>query len=1035
MRKFLLLALLALNAVAGDAQFINYSVEVENVWYGPVGAVDFDGYITYRVYANFENETDFLSAIYGNQLFLDQPFVVTPDAEDITMVTDCSCYNNDDFGGFVGSDVSAIGTTLFPEVGLDTWWTIGLENDQQAGTLFFATTASDPAPADISAAGDPCSAIIDDGAVFTLSGAPNGLAGPDFRVLIAQITTCSDVVELELCMQVFVESSQQNDEYVCTPENEPFVFENPCVANPFDTELTVVEDLLCNGQTATVEIGGGGNDNVTYELFEVGDLNPITTQENNPQFTDLPEGNYFIAMVDDIGCRDTTETFFFVEPPLLEVSVEQTADNLCANDAQAEVCVDVIGGVTPYTIEATDAGGSTNSIQSGECFTGLGCVNNDGTYTVLVTDFNGCTYEEEIVVSCPAPLVLETTAGPIQCNAANDGTLNIEVSGGTGTLSVETNIPDFVTVEGASPVSIDIENISPGSYTVTITDENGCTVSDDLEFIEPAALSAEVSANDMQCAGTCNGEVIWEASGGTPPYSIEVFDTDGNPSTETGLCAGDYLAIITDSNECEFEAPFSVNEPEPITYAVTLSDVSCFGAADGQICISEVNGGTGEVNWQISAPPSESTPYGNLPCFEGLIEESYVVNFQDEAGCVVTENGLNINEPDQLELITVVTQISCTGEGDGIILVDYIGGTGESSLLLPEPLALPATLGNLDFGSYDLLIEDETGCQVSTNVEIIDPDSLFIEVLATTDISCGGDCDGTVELDFGGGTGELTLLLNDVPSETIGLCANDYIATVVDANGCEATAEFTIIQPDPIEFLINVNPVTCTGMNDGTVNIFPTGGVAPITWEIVEDVDINNLFEGTYTITGTDATGCPADTVFTVTAEIETDMEVEVFSSPVTCWNEADGTATAAVTGGTPPITYQWDDENNQVTATAIGLPEDNYTVTVTDAIGCNLSFLVEVEPTVGCFFIATAITPNGDGSNDDWVIGGLEYFPQSSVQVYNRWGQLLFESRGYSTRWDATWNGRRVPVADYYFVITYDPNKEPITGTVTVKY
>jgi gliding motility-associated-like protein len=80
-------------------------------------------------------------------------------------------------------------------------------------------------------------------------------------------------------------------------------------------------------------------------------------------------------------------------------------------------------------------------------------------------------------------------------------------------------------------------------------------------------------------------------------------------------------------------------------------------------------------------------------------------------------------------------------------------------------------------------------------------------------------------------------------------------------------------------------------------------------------------------------------------------------------------------------------------------------------------------------------LTPNGDGFNDDWVIGGLEFFPTALVQVYNRWGQLLFESRGYNQRWDGTWNGRLVSVADYYYVITYDVNRDPLTGTVTVKY
>lgn len=225
-------------------------------------------------------------------------------------------------------------------------------------------------------------------------------------------------------------------------------------------------------------------------------------------------------------------------------------------------------------------------------------------------------------------------------------------------------------------------------------------------------------------------------------------------------------------------------------------------------------------------------------------------------------------------------------------------------------------------------------------------------------------------------------------------------------------------------------------MDDGVAIIGTIGGSGETAWEFVGGpVDVLNLFEGEYFVSAADTAGCTSDSSFVVEADIITDMVVEIFTTPVTCWQTSDGTATAAVTGGQLPIQYEWSDLEGQTTATAIGLPEDVYSVTVTDDIGCTLGFLATVGPTEECLFIADAITPNGDGINDRWVVGGLEFYPQSEVEVFNRWGQLLFRSKPGTTWWDGTFNGALLPPSDYYYVISVEPGAEPITGTVTLKY
>ena len=407
---------------------------------------------------------------------------------------------------------------------------------------------------------------------------------------------------------------------------------------------------------------------------------------------------------------------------------------------------------------------------------------------------------------------------------------------------------------------------------------------------------------------------------------------------------------------------------------MVIADVTCNGEANGSICVENATGGTGALSYQVD-PPAGAFQFD--PCFD-VAAGTYVITVMDEVGCEVSSDPQLLIEPDAIQLILTPTEITCTSYADGMLTVEGIGGTGALSLVEPEDGALPYTLEALDEGPIGVTVQDENGCLITEAAEIIEPDSLQVEWLFLEDVVCGGDCDGTAIVDFSGGTGTVVLTLNGNEEYNFAaLCAGSYTAAVIDANGCQDSTLFEIMEPDPIEVLIDVTDVTCTGMNDGEVNIFPIGGTGDITWEVLEEgIDLLNLYEGVYNITAIDSTGCIEDTAFTVAAEVDTDMLINMLSSPVTCWNEQDGTATASVVGGFQPIEYLWSDEDAQTTATATGLYEDTYSVVVTDSLGCTLTRVVTVDPTIGCFFIAEAITPNGDGYNDEWIVGGLEFSP-----------------------------------------------------------
>ncbi len=1022
-RLLYLVSALTLFSSIAMGQMTGVVVEVDTAFYEPTTFdalgepiyAELEGYVTYSLYAEFTNPTDELSAIYSDALVLGtSPFYI--DAP-------CGCFNPTLGDVLLGGTQNSALLDFFPDVAFDTYWTLGYAvGEQYTGTNPAYTSTG------------MCSEQEDGGLIFTVI--PEA-AGDDLRIKFAQVTTCGDF-EFHACFQVFVEGVQAPyQEYCMEGDGDgPQAVQNPCenyAQN--DAAIEVNSNIDCFGDLAAVEVNVNGAAPLTYELFNAADSTLIASQVGDNQFADLLEGDYFVAIVDGNTCRDSSEVFSFVEPPELEASWELVQDNTCPGDLNSVVQIDYTGGTPNYQIVTYSATGTGNGLlpDPNNQWVGLECIDGNGEWEFEITDANGCSLDTAITISCLDPLVLEVTAEDITCFSYDDGIIEGFMSGGTGELTLGASPALGENISGEGTVNFEVDSLSAADYLLQVEDANGCITQTNFSIAEPAPVTIELLVTDLPCAEACDGEVNIAAFGGSGVFDYSVTDSEENEYADSGLCVGDYLANATDENGCVVQEAFAVMAPDSILFDLVVENVTCFGEANGSICVENATGGTGALSFQID-PPAGAFQFE--PCFD-VEAGTYTITVMDEAGCEVESDPQLLIEPDAIQLILTPTEISCTSFADGMLAVEGIGGTGALTLIEPEDGALPYTIENLDEGPIGVTVQDENGCIITEATEIAEPDSLQVETLLLEDVVCGGDCDGTAIVDFSGGTGAVLLTLNGNEDFNFGaLCAGEYTATVVDANGCQDSTQFEIMEPDPIEVLIDVTDVTCTGMNDGEVNIFPIGGTGDISWDVLEEgIDLLNLYEGVYNITAIDSTGCVEDTAFTVAAEVDTDMIINMLSSPVTCWNEQDGTATASVVGGFQPIEYLWSDESAQTTATATGLYEDTYSVVVTDSLGCTLTRVVEVDPTIGCFFIAEAITPNGDGYNDEWIVGGLEFFPTSKVRVFNRWGQEIFYSVGYQERWDGRYNNAPLPMADYYYVIEFAGDRDPITGTVTLKY
>lgn len=1024
------------------AQEVNFDLEVDvvldTVLYDGFGAVP-EGFRRYNLYAVLPGP-EYLMLGPVTDDFTDP--VIPPFGFDAP----CGCYNH--VSAFVpsginnGATINGVLVGLDPELGYDSWWTTHIP-EVTPGVSVFETAGTFAIDFNV------CSDQVTQGGIVVTSADPVHNTVTDGRALIGQITTCESF-SFQVC--VAMQPGVGTDVVAFCTDGEVTV-EDFCVPM-VDPQFSVLEGIDCFGDSASVQILP--NDpafpfpaTVEYSLFEFNGVDTVLVdqQVGDPTFTGIGEGNYFVALVDTARtvafssntCRDTTGLFAFTEPDLIALDAELTQDNLCGDLDEATICFTATGGTGTLTTVATHDLGLELPPDAGNCFGPLSCFGGDGAYTVMTTDDAGCAVDTTVIISCPEPLFLDISATEVSCTGYSDASFSASAAGGTGTVVFDvTEVGSSIEFEGS--VDYEQDSLPSGTYTFVLTDENGCSVEEVLIIDEPDGLQVEYALTDVACAGDCNGLILADINGGQLPYVISVTDEMGMEAIPGQLCPGLYVHTTQDGNECLVTDTLEISGPDSITFTFTVSNVPCSGASSGQICLDSLTGGTGTLTPQLVPLPTNSAD-GN--CFN-VPAGTYEVLVQDSVGCVSDFFPALVEEPANIEILPTITPISCTGDGDGVLVVNAIGGSGELELLSPFVFStLPDTLFNLGPDSLTLVVGDTLGCIDSLTVGVPEPDPVDLDVLTTVFPECGGDCTGGIEVALAGGTGILTLYQESVSDSTdvvasglVNLCAGTYPLYLIDEEMCMDSVVVEIEEPDPLVFDITVQNVTCTGMDDGVAIIGTVGGSGETAWEFVEGaVDVLNLFEGEYAVSAVDTAGCTGDTTFTVAADIITDMVVEIFTSPVTCWQTSDGTATAAVTGGAQPISYIWSDPSGQTTATAIGLTEDVYSVTVTDDIGCTLGFLATVDPTEDCLFIADALTPNDDGINDRWVVGGLEFFPQSEVQVFNRWGQLLFRSKPGTTWWDGTFNGALLPASDYYYVITVFPGAEPLTGTVTLKY
>jgi len=679
------------------------------------------------------------------------------------------------------------------------------------------------------------------------------------------------------------------------------------VIDDLDITLTV-QNILCFGNTtgSITAVGSGGDAPYSY-LWS----NGATT----PTISNLAAGTYTVTLTDANGCS-TSETVAVSQPTDLTVVINASS-LVCIGESTGSATAIAAGGTPPYTYLWSN-GATTASI------TDLPV----GTYSVTVTDANGCTETATTTINVAPVLEIEIESTEVICGPGNTGNATVEVTGGAGPYM-------YLWSTGADDDTID--NLGTGTYSITVTDANGCTATAETDILVVSDFSISVIPRNVLCFGGNSGSILVDASGGTAPYTY-LWSNGQTVSEIINLTAGTYSVTVTEANGCTLSETITITQPTALNISAVGNDADCFGDESGS-AMATATGGTPPYifNWSTSQ---------SGPSITGLAAGTYTVTVTDANFCTA-ETTVTINQPGQLSVTVNTPIINCGGTSTGSASAIVSGGSSPYTYLWSTG-ATTSSIMNVPAGNYSLTVTDANGCTALVQtIALTEIPQLDID-FTVNDIICSDQNIGAIMTTINGGTAPFTYLWsNGATTATISnLAAGTYSLTVTDANNCIATGSATVIQTPELQVMPTVTNITCSGDNDGTITLVVNGSI-PVTTYLWNDgattQNRTNLAPGTYSVTVTSGSGCTGTASATITQPPV--LVVQVSATPADCFGEESGTATASASGGTAPYTYAW--SSGDTGASVTGLPAGDYMVTATDANGCtSTAFTTVTQPT-----------------------------------------------------------------------------------------
>lgn len=741
-------------------------------------------------------------------------------------------------------------------------------------------------------------------------------------------------------------------------------------------------------------------------------------------------------------------------------------------------------------INVTAIGGNTYSWNNG-ITTAQNTFTSPGTYTVTITDINECYTTQRITITqndsaTNAQIINNSGTNVLNCDVRS---INVTVTGGDayiwnngintaqntftspGIYSVTATINDrcptsqsiiiteditipvgaIINHSGSSILNCNLNAISvtatggntylwnngtntsqntftlPGTYIVTITASSMCTTTTSITITQDITMpDGSILNNTGTTILDCNNTSIRLTALGGSTY---LWNNNVNVAQNIITSPGTYIVTITGNNGC-----IIVKDIE-ITQDIAIPDIGIINntgtiVLDCDILAINVTA-TGGVSY-IWNGGANTLSANNRFTNPGI----YKVTATGTNGCINSKS-IIITKVDNLNINISTTEILCKG-GYSNITVNASGGF--------SPYTGTGTFNNISPGIYNYIVEDVNGCKGSKSINIIEPHKLNVDINIINHVSCYNGSDGRASAKVTGGVGSYNYKWN-APTLSDSRHINDlpsgiWSIEVTDDNNCYTKKEFAITQPSsPLNIeKTTTKDVTCNGGSNGSIQTIANGGVEPYNVYIynqstnMKEHFHDNLKAGNYLMLLKDNAGC----------EIYEEMSINQPNNIITnfikkdpcCIGFHDGSIEIEVFGGIEPYTYRINDQisySNHFDKLRQGI----YKIHIYDANMCKFEMneIILSDINKDCLIIPNAFSPNNDGINDTWILDGIENYPDAEVFIFNRWGQTIFESKGYKEAWNGKYENSYVPTATYIYTIKLFHEDIIHKGTVTVVY
>ncbi len=788
------------------------------------------------------------------------------------------------------------------------------------------------------------------------------------------------------------------------------------LSDPTFTDAVV--PAICGLANGEIEItASGGVAPYSYSID-----NGATSQATGT-FTGLSANTYQGWIQDNLGCLFTQSiTISNTGSPVIDSVV--ATDPLCNGDCNGQLIIYGSGGTPPYEYSLD----GVTFVPGQDTWTGL-CSGNQNVY---IQDAAGCPNSSSTILYDPPALsVALDLVVHVDCNGDATGEIRVTASGGTFPYSY------LWTGPGGPYTADDIDFLAAGTYDLVVTDDNGCTATFSETINEPAPLTITFSAFDASCAGACDGTAIVIPAGGTVAAGYNYSWSSGiagNVPNAAGICPGTYDLTVTDDNGCTADTlGWNILGPPAVTFSsVIFTDETCNGSCDGTITVASASATQYSFNGGAFAPTS---------AFNGLCSGTYTITAADANGCSI-DTTVTIGSPPAVNLTASPDTTICIG-GTATITATASGGVGGFNYIWDSgELTATINVSPATNQAYCVTVTDANGCPAPAAACVNINLNPALQVTALSDqgicpgdvasisaIATGGDGNYSYTWDNGIGPGQTQ---NVAPGST-----TVYTVTVTD--GCEtpgASDDLTItVNPLPT---IDFTPDVTDGCTPVEVNFTeagqPTG--SQCFWDFGDGNASVNC--GTVSNTYTDP-GC-YDVTLTVISDMGcTDQltfpnlicvypypnaafsfgpqPTSVMNTEIVFTNESTGATTYNWEFGTDGILGSSGETNPSFT-----FPNDNpgsYQVclTATTDYGCQDSIcqLVVIDEEF-IVYVPNAFSPDDDNVNELFtpvVIGAdpLNY----KFMVFNRWGELIYDSQIIGQGWDGKYGG--IPVQQDVYV------------------